>query len=88
MSIIINDEVQLSRYRKLSPTKRGKVDATVIRYLKACAAVGVEPNIKVAFREAIDLVVTGRWEADRPWDRPETHCRYGIYTAPIKDGIA
>ena len=88
MSIKINDETQLSRYRKLSLTKRGKVDETVIRYLKACAALGVEPNIKSAFREAIDLVVTGKWESDRPWDRPESHCRYAIYTPPSKNEIA
>ncbi|MCI0666242.1 MAG: hypothetical protein L0220_34755 [Acidobacteria bacterium] len=88
MKIKIKDEVRLRRYRKLSPTKRAKVDQIVKRYLKSCAALEVEPEIEVVFREAIDLVVTGRWEPDRPWEKPEARRHYDVYTPPRKDEAA
>jgi hypothetical protein len=88
MSYKIKDEVQLRRYRGLSPEKRAKVDQTMARYLKACVELDVEPEIEVTFREAIDLVVTGRWEPDRPLERPEPHWQYDVYTPPGKDEAA
>ena len=88
MNIKIKDETQLRRYRKLSPAKRAKVNQIVKRYLKACAELEVEPEIEVTLREAIDMVMTGKWEPDRSWEKPEARRHYDVYTPPCKDEAA
>jgi hypothetical protein len=84
MSTRIKNE-RLRRYQKLSLTKRIKVNQMVERYTKACAALEIEPEIDAAFREAIDMVVKGKWEPDQPWERLEPHRQYGIYTPPHQE---
>jgi hypothetical protein len=85
MSFKIKDEAQLRRYHKLSPADRVKVDQIMNRYLAACAKLYVEPEPEPSFREAIDIVVSGKWEPDREPDRPDPLWRYETYTSPIKE---
>ena len=85
MSFKIKDEAQLRRYRGLSPDNRAKVDQIMNRYLAACAKLDVEPETEPSFREAIDMVVSGKWEPDREPDRPDTRWRYETYITPIKE---
>jgi hypothetical protein len=85
MNFKIKDEAQLRRYHKLSPADRVKVDQIMNRYLDACARLDVEPETEASFREAIDMVVSGNWEPDRGFDRPDPRWRYETYTSPIKE---
>lgn len=85
MSFKIKDEAQLRRYRELSPDNRAKVDLIMNRYLAACAKGDVEPEIEPSFREAIDMVVSGKWEPDREPDRPDPRWCYETYITPIKE---
>jgi hypothetical protein len=85
MNFKIKDEAQLRRYHKLSPADRAKVDQIMKRYLAACAKLDVEPETEPSFREAIDMVIPGKWEADRDLDRPDPRWRYETYIPPIKE---
>ena len=85
MNFRIKDKEQLRRYRALSPADRLKVDQILKRYFDACAKVGVEPEAEATFREAIDMVVSGNWEPDRRWERPEVRWHYDTYISPIKE---
>ena len=85
MNFKIKDEVQLRRYHKLTPANRAKVDQIMKRYIDACAELDVEPEIEVTFREAIDMVISGNWEPDREWERPDPPWRYETYIPPIKE---
>ncbi|HZS05057.1 MAG TPA: hypothetical protein VFD58_09505 [Blastocatellia bacterium] len=85
MVIKIKDELQLNRYKKLSPGKRAKVDQIIKRHLAACAELKVEPETELTFREAIDMVSNGKWEPDRPVERPDLHWQYQVYVSPRKE---
>jgi hypothetical protein len=85
MNFRIKDEAQLRRYRKLSPADRAKVDQIMNRYLAACVKLDVELETEASFREAIDMVVSGKWEPDRESDHPTPRWRYETYIPPIKE---
>ena len=85
MNFKIKDEAQLRRYRKLSPDDQAKVDQIMNRYLAACAKLNVELETEASFREAIGMVVSGNWEPDREWERPDPPWRYETYIPPIKE---
>lgn len=85
MNFKMKDEAQLRRYRGLSSADRAKVDQIMKRYLAACAKLDVEPETEASFREAIDMVVSGRWEPERESDHPAPRWRYETYIPPIKE---
>lgn len=85
MNYKIKDELQLHRYRKLSSAEQAQVDSTLKRHLSACRSLGVEPEIEPTFKEAIDLVVAGNWEPDRPLDKMETRWHYDVYSPPLRE---
>jgi len=85
MNFKIKDEMQLRRYHKLTPANRAKVDQIMKRYFDACAKLDVELETEAAFREAVDMVVSGNWEPDREWERPDPPWRYETYVSPIKE---
>jgi hypothetical protein len=85
MNYKIRDEIQLHRYKKLSPEQQTQVDQTVQRHLAACTKVGVVPETEATFKEAIDLVLAGNWEADRPLEKPETRWQYQVYVSPLRE---
>lgn len=85
MNFKIKDELQLRRYHKLAPADRAKVDQIMKRYFDACAKLDVELETESAFREAVDMVVSGNWEPDREWERPDPPWRYETYVSPIKE---
>jgi hypothetical protein len=85
MNFKIKDEAQLRRYHKLSPADRAKVDQIMNRYLAACARLDVEPETEASFREAINMVVSGKWEPESELDRPAPRWRYETYIPPIKE---
>lgn len=84
MDIKAKNEAQLRRYRKLSLADRAKVDQIMKRYLAACAKLNVELETEASFREAIDMVVSGKWDPDRESYRPDPQRRYETYITPIK----
>ena len=85
MNYNIKNETQLRRYHKLCSADRAKVDQIMNRYLAACTKLDVELETEVSFREAIDLVVSGNWEPDREFDRPDLRWRYETYIPSIKE---
>jgi hypothetical protein len=85
MNYKIRDELQLRRYQKLSEEARTQVDQTVERHLAACRKLGVTPETEATFKEAIDLVMAGNWEPDRPLERPEGRWQYTVYTPPLRE---
>jgi hypothetical protein len=85
MNFKVKDEVQLRRYHKLAPANRAQVDQIMKRYFAACAKLEVEPETEVTFREALDMVVSGNWEPEREWERPDPPWRYETYVSPIKE---
>jgi hypothetical protein len=85
MNIKIKDEAQLRRYHKLSLNDQAKVDQVMNRYLAACAKLDVELETEASFREAIDMVISGKWEPERESDRPVPRWRYETYIPPIKE---
>jgi hypothetical protein len=85
MNFKIKDEAQLRRYRNLSPDDRAKVDQIMKRYLAACAKLDVELETEASFREAIDMVVSGKWEPERELGHPDPRWRYETYIQPIKE---
>lgn len=85
MNLKIKDELQLRRYHALTPEDREKVDQILKRHFDACAKLEVEPETDVTLREAIDMVVSGNWEPDREWERPEVRWHYETYVSPIKE---
>jgi hypothetical protein len=88
MSIKVKDGPQLRLYHQLSLANQATVDRMVEQYLKACAALGVEPEVEVTFREAVDMVVKGNWEPDQPRERSEPRWQYGVYIPPHRDDTA
>lgn len=85
MNYKIRDELQLHRYKKLSSEQQTQVDQTVQRHLAACRKLGVTPETEATFKEAIDLVMAGNWEADHPPQRPETRWHYDVYVSPVRE---
>lgn len=85
MNFKMKDELQLRRYHALTEEDREKVDQILKRHFDACAKMGVEPEADVTFREAIDMVISGNWEPDREWERPEARWEYKTYISPIKE---
>ncbi|HEX4950302.1 MAG TPA: hypothetical protein VFZ34_26795 [Blastocatellia bacterium] len=85
MNYQIRDELQLHRYKKLTSAQQARVDRTVLRHIAACAKLGVAPEAEPTFKEAIDIVLAGNWEADRPLDKMETRWHYDVYTSPLRE---
>jgi len=85
MNIRIRDEIQFRRYLRLSEPRREQVEQIIRRHLAACARMKVEPDLDVTVREAIDMVLSGNWEPDRPMERPEVRWHYDVYTTPNKE---
>lgn len=85
MNYEIRDELQLHRYKKLSPEQQSQVDQTVRRHLAACAKLGVVPETEGTIKEAIDMVVTGRWETERPLENSESRWHYDVYVSPLRE---
>jgi hypothetical protein len=85
MNYQIRDELQLHRYKKLSSAQQTQVDQTVQRHLTACAKLGVVPETEATIKEAIDLVLAGNWEADRPLEKPESRWHYDVYVSPLRE---
>lgn len=85
MNYEIRDELQLHRYKKLSPEQQSHVDQTVRRHLAACTKLGVVPETETTIKEAIDMVMTGRWETDRPLEKPEVRWQYDVYVSPLRE---
>jgi hypothetical protein len=82
---MIKDELQLRRYRKLSPARKAKVDEIIQRHISACAKLGLMPETGTVFREAIDLVLAGDWEPDRQPEAAGPRYRYEVYISPRKE---
>ncbi len=82
MNYIIRDELQLRRYQKLPAIEQKQVDETIRRHLTACEKLGVVPETEATFKEAIDLVMAGKWEPERPLEKPEGRWYYDVYTTP------
>jgi hypothetical protein len=85
MNLRIRDELQLKRYRKLSPAKKRVVDEILGRHLKACKREKVEPEVEATFREAIDIALAGSWEPDKPIEVEGPRWQYDVYVSPSKE---
>lgn len=85
MNYKIRDELQLHRYKKLSPEQQAQVDKSVQRHLAACAKLGVVPETEATFKEAIDIVAAGNWEADRPLEKAGSRWQYDVYVSPLRE---
>lgn len=82
MNYTIRDELQLRRYQKLTALEQQRVDETIRRHLNACEKLGVTPETEATFKEAIDIVITGKWEPEQPLEKPEGRWHYDVYTTP------
>lgn len=85
MNYQIRDEIQLHRYKKLTAEAQAQVDATVQRHLAACTKLGVAPETEATFKEALDMVLAGKWEADRPLEKFGSRWHYDVYTSPLRE---
>lgn len=85
MNLRIRDELQLKRYRKLSPARKKVVDEIVARHLRACRKEKVEPEVEATFREAIDIALAGSWEPDQPLEIEGPRWQYDVYVSPSKE---
>jgi hypothetical protein len=82
---LIKDARQRARYHQLTPAEQEQVMDIVKRHIAACAKQEAPAELEATFREAIELVVSNKWEPDREWERPEVRWHYDVYTPPIKE---
>ena len=85
MKYTVRDDIQRHRYQKLSSAQQLQVDQVIERHLAACKKMDVVPEIEPTFKEAIDMVVNGKWEEDRPIERTGVRWHYDVYTSPLRE---